>query len=167
MLPKCFHLSEKDGLIARRNSAKACDPGLKELCLRSALFGESHFPKTNQSVGVSRPSGFVPHSRTASKTFEYRNVSHPKGRRRVKCSASSFSLGSFRSLASLLDFPMGESVDVSALRAGPATGFRIRALGMRHFICDAALHAASRLATHEFLFLHGPHRILSIESVPS
>ena len=27
-------------------SAKACDPALKELCLRSALFGESCFPKT-------------------------------------------------------------------------------------------------------------------------
>ena len=58
---------------------------------------------------------------------------------------------------------MGESVDVSALRAGPATSFRIRALGIRHFIYDAALHAASRFAAHEFLFLYGLHKILSIQ----
>lgn len=60
---------------------------------------------------------------------------------------------------------MGESVEVSALRAGPATGFRIRALGVGHFVYDAALHAASWFAAHEFLFLSGPHKILSIEKL--
>src|SRR5580765_505189 len=34
---------------------------------------------------------------------------------------------------------------------------------MRHFIYDAALHAASRFAAHEFLFLYGLHKILSIQ----
>jgi len=57
---------------------------------------------------------------------------------------------------------MGESVDVSALRAGPATGFRIRALGMRHFIYEAALDASSRFAAYDFLLLYGLHKILSI-----
>jgi hypothetical protein len=49
MLTKCSDLSEKAGSIAQRNSAKACDPALKELCLRSALFGESYFPKTREA----------------------------------------------------------------------------------------------------------------------
>ena len=72
----------------------------------------------------------------------------------------------FRSFASLLDFPMGESVEVSAPRAGPAPGFRIRALGMGHFIYDPALHASSRFAAHEFHFRYGLHKILSIRKAP-
>jgi hypothetical protein len=57
---------------------------------------------------------------------------------------------------------MGESVDVSAVRAGPATGFRIRALGMRHFIYEAALDTSSRFAAYDFLLLYGLHKFLSI-----
>ena len=58
---------------------------------------------------------------------------------------------------------MGEAVEVSAPRAGPAAGFRIRTLGMCHFIYDAAFDAASRFAADEFLFLYDLHRILSVE----
>jgi hypothetical protein len=53
---------------------------------------------------------------------------------------------------------MGEAIEVSAPRAGPAAQFRIRALGMGHFIYDAALDAPSRFAAHEFLFFYNLHK---------
>jgi hypothetical protein len=61
MLTKCSDLSEKAGSIAQRNSAKACDPALKELCLRSALFGESYFPKTREAQIPALPTGLLSH----------------------------------------------------------------------------------------------------------
>ena len=61
---------------------------------------------------------------------------------------------------------MGESVEVPALRASPATALRIRTLGMGHFICDAALDATRRFAADESFCLYALHKILSIEKPP-
>jgi hypothetical protein len=58
---------------------------------------------------------------------------------------------------------MGEAVQVSAPRAGPAAGFRIFTLGMSYFIYDAAFDATSRFAADKFFFLYDLHRILSVE----
>lgn len=77
------------------------------------------------------------------------------------------SSGGFESFAGLLDFPMSEAVEVSALRAGPAAGFEICALKMSHFIYDSAFDATSRFAAHEFLLPYGLHKILSMESLSS
>jgi hypothetical protein len=92
-----------------------------------------------------------------------RNRSNPLESEPVRWSASCSASGGLRSLAGLLDFPMGESVEVSALRAGPATGLRVRALGMCHFIYDAALHASGRFTADEFFFFYDLHKILSVE----
>ena len=58
---------------------------------------------------------------------------------------------------------MGEAVKVSAPRAGPAAGFRIRAFRMGHFIYDAAFDAARWFAADEFFLLYVLHKILSIQ----
>jgi hypothetical protein len=54
--------------------------------------------------------------------------------------------GRFVSLAGLLDFPMGESVEMPAARARPAASLGIRIFGMSHLIYDAAFEATSRFA---------------------
>jgi hypothetical protein len=80
-----------------------------------------------------------------------------EGTPKDQCSVS----GGFRSLAGRLDFPMCESIEVSAMRAGPATGFWILAFGMRHFIDKPALDASSRFAAYEFLLLCVLHEVIS------
>jgi hypothetical protein len=56
-------------------------------------------------------------------------------------------------LAGPLNFPMGEPVQVSATRAGPAASFWIRAFDVRHLICDAALDASGGFAAYDLHLL--------------